>query len=419
MMKQRLNVITNYAWLLIALLVFFASCEEEQQIQEQKSTEKEEKTELDEGAYEKDQSITPNVVVAGNIHKGAKASLVIEANLPGQSLRIAQTFSDGNGDFVLRGAIEDMGLYQLRLEERKEEGKEPKVIPMTLVPGDSVFIQLDFETFNQTPQFSNTEWSEALNGYFAEMKKFVDWQQSLEDPRQYENDVLMKMVLENKKPMDQFTIRSIKENPTNPANILLMTNLLPMMGFEYWDDAHLKVLQNMSIAFQEKYPEHPMTKNIAKQVNDAERGFKEFVDFTKHNKAPEIAKESPDGSLKKLTDLRGKYVLIDFWASWCSPCRMENPNVVRVYNQYKDKGFDIFSVSLDTDKNRWVKAIEADGLTWAGHVSDLQGWQSDVVSQYNFNGIPHTVLIDPDGKIVATNLRGSALENKLKELLGT
>ena len=96
---------------------------------------------------------------------------------------------------------------------------------------------------------------------------------------------------------------------------------------------------------------------------------------------------------------------------------MENPNVVRVYNAYKDKGFDIFSVSLDTDKNRWVKAIASDNLSWENHVSDLAGWQSDVVSQYQFQGIPHTLLLDPEGKIIARNLRGPVLEQKLKEVL--
>jgi len=361
----------------------------------------------------------PNLVISGHVENGRKSSLVLEANLPNQALRIAQTFTDEKGNFRLEGTIEDMGLYQLRLEERQEQGKEPKVIPLTLVPNDSVNVELDFNTFNQTPHFSGTEWSEPLNGYFKEMQKFVEWQKSVKNPNQYGQDELMNMVVENKKPMDDFTIRSIEENPMNPANILLMTNLLPMMGYEYWDAKNLEVLEKLHAAFEKKYPEHPMTRSIGTQIAESEVGYKEFVDFTKNNRAPDIVKMAPDGSKKKLSDLRGKYVLIDFWASWCGPCRMENPNVVRVYNAYKDKGFDIFSVSLDQDKGRWIKAIEADGLIWKNHVSDLQGWQSDVVAQYNFNGIPHTVLIDPDGKIVATNLRGPSLENKLKELLGS
>lgn len=134
--------------------------------------------------------------------------------------------------------------------------------------------------------------------------------------------------------------------------------------------------------------------------------------------APDIALPTPDGGTKKLSSLRGKYVLIDFWASWCTPCRKENPNVVRMYNAYKNKGagFEIFGVSLDQSKDKWVQAIEKDGLTWP-HVSDLQGWQSSAAQLYNVSAIPQTVLIDPQGKIVAKGLRGEDLEQKLASLL--
>jgi peroxiredoxin len=134
--------------------------------------------------------------------------------------------------------------------------------------------------------------------------------------------------------------------------------------------------------------------------------------------APEIALNTPDGKSIALSSLKGKVVLIDFWASWCRPCRAENPNVVRMYNTYKDKGFDIYSVSLDKDKEAWMKAINDDHLLWPSHVSDLGYWQSSVVKQYNISGIPFTCLIDKEGKIVAKGLRGEELEIKLKELLG-
>ena len=119
-----------------------------------------------------------------------------------------------------------------------------------------------------------------------------------------------------------------------------------------------------------------------------------------------------------LTDFRGKYVLVDFWASWCRPCRAENPNVVRVYNQYKDKGFEILGVSLDKSKDAWLKAIEQDKLTWK-HVSDLKFWQSEAAQLYGVSSIPYTILLDPEGTIIAQNLRGASLERKLAELLGS
>lgn len=132
--------------------------------------------------------------------------------------------------------------------------------------------------------------------------------------------------------------------------------------------------------------------------------------------APDIELPDPSGQLRRLSDLRGKVVLIDFWASWCGPCRMENPNVVRLYKQYHDKGFEIFSVSLDKSLDSWVKAINDDHLEWPNHVSDLKYWSSAAGRLYGISSIPSTVLVSPDGRILARNLRGRELENKLKEI---
>jgi thiol-disulfide isomerase/thioredoxin len=117
-----------------------------------------------------------------------------------------------------------------------------------------------------------------------------------------------------------------------------------------------------------------------------------------------------------LANLKGKVVLIDFWASWCGPCRKENPNVVRLYEKYKDQGFTVMSVSLDTEKDKWIAAIKKDKLTWPNHVSDLGGWESRVGKLYYVNSIPFTVLVDKEGKIINTNLRGEELENELKKI---
>jgi thiol-disulfide isomerase/thioredoxin len=132
---------------------------------------------------------------------------------------------------------------------------------------------------------------------------------------------------------------------------------------------------------------------------------------------PEINLTSPTGNPIALSSLKGKVVLIDFWASWCGPCRKENPNVVKLYEEMKSKGFDIYSISLDKDKAAWEKAIQTDGLTWPSHVSDLGGWNSSVVKQFGITGIPFTILIDKEGKIVGKGLRGADLDNAVHKLL--
>lgn len=135
------------------------------------------------------------------------------------------------------------------------------------------------------------------------------------------------------------------------------------------------------------------------------------------SEAPDFELPQPNGENLRLSDLRGQYVLIDFWASWCGPCRRENPNVRRVYDKYHDQGFEIIGVSLDKTKQAWLKAIEQDQLAWR-HVSDLKFWQSEVVPMYQIQGIPLTVLLDKEGKIIGKNLRGPALEEKLASIFG-
>jgi peroxiredoxin len=132
--------------------------------------------------------------------------------------------------------------------------------------------------------------------------------------------------------------------------------------------------------------------------------------------APELTLPDTEGRSVSLSSFKGKYLLVDFWASWCGPCRAENPNVVQAYSEFKNKNFAILGVSLDKEKDAWLEAIKSDRLTWT-HVSDLKFWQSKAVEVFQFNGIPFNVLIDPQGKIIAQGLRGDDLENKLKQVL--
>lgn len=153
----------------------------------------------------------------------------------------------------------------------------------------------------------------------------------------------------------------------------------------------------------------PIGNYLAKMIEDNKKIpiGKPIADFSQAD---------PDGKMISLSSYRGKYVLVDFWASWCGPCRMENPNVVATYNKFKDKNFTVFGVSLDKAKDKWLEAIKADNLGWL-HVSDLQGWGNAVAAQFGITSIPQNFLVDPQGNVVAKNLRGPALEAKLAQII--
>ncbi len=172
-------------------------------------------------------------------------------------------------------------------------------------------------------------------------------------------------------------------------------------------------LKELVSKFDNNLGDHPYVEELKKTFKSMEELNKLNVSTAIGNEASDFTLKTKDGKEVKLSSFRGKYVLIDFWASWCQPCRRENPNSVKVYSMYNSKGFEILGVSLDKDQDAWVKAVKDDGLKWP-QVIDPNG---EVANQYNVNSIPSTFLIDKEGKIIAKNLRGDALNKRIEELL--
>lgn len=192
----------------------------------------------------------------------------------------------------------------------------------------------------------------------------------------------------------------MKNNPDKVAPLYVISTAQKQFSLIY--------LKELYFGLSDKLKNTSFGQIIKSRIEKDEQAVLETV-------IADFEQEDLNGNKVSIKSLRGKYVLIDFWASWCSPCREENPNLVKLYEKYKAKGFEILGVSLDENKESWIAALKADNLSWV-HVSDLKGWNNAVSRQFKINAIPDNILIDGDGKIVAKNLRGEKLEEKLKEL---
>ena len=236
--------------------------------------------------------------------------------------------------------------------------------------------------------------TQSLNGEFMNARNSGDMQM-LEDIR----NRFMEM-------------KAINDNQIKTTIYGMNRSIAGILSTSFLDEENeFAFLDSLATKYQKELPNSSYTKELVDKVES-------YRKLAIGSPAPEIALPNPSGEIIPLSSFKGKYVMIDFWAAWCRPCRAENPNVVRMYNTYNDKGFEVLGVSLDRTKEAWVKAIEEDELNWT-QVSDLKYFESDAAQLYRINSIPATYLIGPDGNIIAKNLRGPELEAKLKEIFGS
>ncbi|MGN0001885.1 MAG: TlpA family protein disulfide reductase [Sphingobacterium composti] len=283
--------------------------------------------------------------------------------------------------------------------------------PIILTPGEQVVFNADLQN-PENYQVEGSELSTALKEFspIKARKEFVedslqsDFTKRIAGKSETEIDILRSDYLAAYRNSMRFYTQeavSFAEKQNNLAGFFAMSTLDPELA------------ESELIAYSDKI-KVDFVDNV--MVNQFREEIEKLKRLAVGQPAPEFEAYTPNNKTVKLSDYRGKYVLVDFWASWCVPCRKENPNLVRIYNEYKGKGFEILGVSLDNNPGSWMRAIGEDKLTWT-NISDLKAWSSDLIIDYRIKAIPSSVVLDPEGKIVAKNLRSKELEDLLKSLL--
>ncbi|HEY5408323.1 MAG TPA: TlpA disulfide reductase family protein [Ginsengibacter sp.] len=330
-----------------------------------------------------------------------------------QAPQVLDTAEVVKGNFKVKAIAPEEGLYRLRFE--KNAGyifiNDKSDIDFS---GDVKDSTLQLARFNTPANISLTNFIMMLDSIHTIL---IGEDRNLKEIEQQHNDSMQTLAQNQFNTTDNWYKTFLYQYIDTTKS-----PMVALFALGYSQEIGIDSIKKLIDGLQKKFPKQTAIADVAKQFQDymasqsQQQNQPKSAQPAEGQTAPDFTLPDVDGKAFTLSSLRGKYVLVDFWASWCGPCREENPNVVATYKQFKDKNFTIVGVSLDQDKKNWVKAIKDDGLVWK-QTSDLKYWNNKAAVLYGVEAIPYNVLIDPKGLIIATSLRGPDLINKLNEVL--